>query len=96
MSGNNMEKREIEARLTAIFNQVLDTKLTAAELLKPDSLRQLNIDSLIVLQIIVRIEQIFSVVIEDDEAALTLFNSFAAIVGFIEKAVKEDRIYITS
>jgi acyl carrier protein len=91
-----MEKREIEQKLTDTFNQVLDAKLTTDELLKPDSLQQLNIDSLIVLQIIVRIEQIFSVAIEDDDDALTLFNSFADIVSFIETAVKENKIFITN
>ncbi len=67
---------EIAEKLSKIFEEVLEQPVPK-ELLEADEnlIERYHIDSLIALKIIVKIEQEFSVLIEDDEDAIRMLQS---------------------
>jgi len=75
---------EIKNKLLEIFNNVLEKNIELSELeIDSGILEKFHIDSLIALQIIVRIEQDFGIVIEDDNVAIEILDSFYKAMKFI-------------
>lgn len=62
-------------KLLDIYRTVLDIQITEDDFLKGDLIKQLNIDSLIALQLIAEIEKSFHFIIEEDELAITIIDS---------------------
>jgi acyl carrier protein len=87
--------QEIKTKLCGIFSQVLERPLTEADFPEgPGLLEKLHIDSLIALKIIVKIEQIFNVVIEDDDAVIEILDDFGKAVNFIASASIENTVFM--
>jgi acyl carrier protein len=81
-------KEEIREELAAIFRQVLGCEIAAADFQTDSGLiEKLHIDSLLGLQIIVKIEQKFNLIIEDDNFAIQMLNSLGQAAEFIEKSM---------
>ncbi|MEK4259615.1 MULTISPECIES: acyl carrier protein [Paenibacillus] len=80
-----MQNKEILGKLAAIFSEVLSKEVTMEELdAQADLLEAFHMDSLIALQIIVKIEQQLGIVIEDDDLALELLNDTGKLMAYIE------------
>ncbi|HHV28121.1 acyl carrier protein [Acetivibrio mesophilus] len=80
------QKLEIKKKLHEIFSSVLERDIDFGELdVESGILEKFHIDSLIALQIIVRIEQDFGIVIEDDNVAVEILDSFNKAVEFISE-----------
>jgi acyl carrier protein len=86
----SLQKPEIREKLADIFRQVLGREI-ANEDFQNDSglIAKLNIDSLMGLQIIVKIEQTFNLVIEDDDFAIKMLDSIDQALEFIEKSMNQ-------
>lgn len=87
-----MDKKDILGKIASIFSEVLSREVSVNEF---DSnfglLESLHMDSLIALQIIVKIEQQFGVVIEDDDKALEMLNHIDQIVEYIAVGMERMR-----
>ena len=67
---------EIVGKLSKIFEEVLEQSVPKELFEEDEDLAELyHIDSLVALKIIVKIEQEFSVLIEDDEEAIRMIQS---------------------
>lgn len=77
-----MNKEEIRIKLISIYEEVLETQIEDKGI--NDGLIELfHIDSLIALKIIVRIEQEFGIIIEDDNLAIEMIDSIDKAVDYI-------------
>lgn len=79
-----MNREEICDSLYDIYKTVLNTEIDKADMnLKEGLSEKLNIDSLMGLQIIVKMEQVFNILIDDDNKAIELIDSPSNSVDFI-------------
>ena len=69
-------------KLLAVFKKVLDVQIDEFEFIKGNLIENLNIDSLIALQLIVEIEKTYHIVIEDDELAIKIIDSPAFFIDY--------------
>lgn len=71
-------------KLSKIFEEVLEQPVPK-ELIEADEnlIERYHIDSLLALKIIVRIEQEFFVLIEDDEEAIRMMQSPRTAIGYL-------------
>jgi len=80
------KRNEITENLRNIYSQVLNREISSEEFVDGINLiEKFHIDSLIALQIIVKIEQNFSIVIEDDNFAIEMLSSVSKSVDFISE-----------
>ncbi len=78
------ERSIVHNRIKKIYEAVLGRLLTGDELVDGESLLdRLLIDSLSSLQIIIKIEQEFNVIIEDDDVAIRLVDSIQLLIDYI-------------
>lgn len=79
-----MERKEIIPKLKSIYEEVLGRTIEDAEIGDGEGITdKLFIDSLLGLQIIIKIEQNFHIVIEDDELAIRLVDSWGMLTEYI-------------
>lgn len=79
-----MDREEIRNSLYDIYKTVLDTEINKEDMSLTEGLAEkLNIDSLMGLQIIVKMEQVFNILIDDDNQAIELIDSPSNSVDFI-------------
>lgn len=82
-----MKSTEIIEKLYIIYCDTLGLVIDKQKFVEAEDLsEEFSIDSLMGLQIIVRIEQEFEVIIEDDDFAIEMIKSLDKAVNFIEKA----------
>ncbi len=82
------ESKKIKKKLYDIICEILEVEIIRSDLKGNENLIETyNIDSLIALQIIVKIEQKFNIIIEDDELAIELLESVDKAVSYIEMSV---------
>ena len=85
MEHKKLTEKEIIDKLIAIYSQVLKKEIKSEEFVPNISLlEKFHIDSLLALQIIVKVEQEFGIIIEDDEMALKMLDSIESFLEFIE------------
>lgn len=72
----------VAEKLLDIYKKVLDIEIDENEFFKGNLMKNLNIDSLIALQLIVEIEKNFHIVIEDDELAIKLLDSPSFFIDY--------------
>lgn len=72
-------------KLKEIYESILETPIDEKEFLKGNLIEKFNIDSLIALQIIVKIEKSFCIIIEDDEVAIKIVDSPFFFCEYISK-----------
>lgn len=73
-------------KMRLIFGEVLGREITNDEMSDGENLvGKFSIDSLMGLQLIIKIEQEFEVIIEDDELAIALVDSGSKLQQYIEK-----------
>ena len=65
----------ITSKLLDIYNNVLDVQIEEKEFLKGNLINNLNLDSLVSLQLISEIERKFDVIIEEDDIAILIIDS---------------------
>lgn len=65
----------ITSKLLDIYNNVLDVQIEEKEFLKANLINNLNLDSLVSLQLISEIERKFDVIIEEDDIAILIIDS---------------------
>lgn len=75
----------VAGKLLDIFKKVLDVQVDENEFFKGNLIENLNIDSLIALQLIVEIEKTFHIVIEDDELAIKLIDSPSFFIDYCKQ-----------
>ncbi len=81
----NETQNDIKENLRQIYSAVLQRELTGEQFSNdPGLAERLHIDSLTGLQIIVKIEQAFNVIIEDDDFAVRMLDSLDTAIDFIE------------
>ncbi|BCJ94845.1 hypothetical protein acsn021_24140 [Anaerocolumna cellulosilytica] len=79
------QKNDIKNELCNIYSQVLERELSMEDFgTTTGLLEKFHIDSLIALQIVVKIEQVFGIIIEDDNVAIEMLDSLDKAVDFIE------------
>jgi acyl carrier protein len=83
-----MESQHIKETLRRIIVDVVATDLRVYDVPETNVLAQLHMDSLMVLQAIVLIEQAFVITIEDDTVAMHILDSLDQGVQYIEAARK--------
>lgn len=84
-------KQEYLEKMRLIFCEVLGRKITNEDMGDGESLvNKLSIDSLMGLQLIIKIEQEFEVIIEDDELAIALVDSGSKLKQYIEEYNAEE------
>lgn len=83
-----MKREEISEKLVGIYAEVLGKELQTEDL-TDGILEKYHIDSLIALKIIVKIEQIFDVVIDDDNVAIEMLDAIDKAVTFIQENSEE-------
>lgn len=85
-----MERRDrIIEKLIEIYSSVLKRDVSKEVFTEGRSIvDELFIDSLTGLQIIVKIEQVFQVIIEDDDEAIKMIDSITESVDFILRNTK--------
>lgn len=84
-------KQEYLEKMRLIFCDVLGRDVTSADMGDGENLvEKLSIDSLMGLQLIIKIEQEFDVIIEDDELAIELVDSITKLQQFIEEYKASD------
>lgn len=78
------DTNEIVEKLSAILEEVIKHPVPK-ELLEQDEnlIERYHIDSLVALQVIIKIEQEFSVLIEDDEEAIRMLQSPKEALRFL-------------
>lgn len=78
------EINEVAKRLSKIFEEVME-KPVPEELFENNEnlIERYHIDSLVALKIIVKIEQEFSVLIEDDEEAIQMLKSPQKTINYL-------------
>ncbi len=80
-----MHKQDYLMKLKQVFEEIMDRKITDEMISDGEELiTKLSIDSLMGLQIIIKIEQVFDIIIEDDDLAITLVNSSSQLLQYIE------------
>ena len=85
--GTKVKKQEIMDKLRRIYEEVLDIVIDSADFASGEGLiEKLYIDSLLALKMLIRIEQDFTVLIEEDSLALELLDSSGAACAYIMKA----------
>ena len=67
--------KDIVSKLMDIYKSVLDVQIEEKEFIKGNLINNLNLDSLVSLQIISEIERKFGLIIEEDETAILLIDS---------------------
>ncbi|PJI06511.1 MULTISPECIES: acyl carrier protein [Clostridium] len=82
------EKEKIRKQIINIYKEVTEKDIEE-EKIQDGLLEQLHIDSLIALQIIVKMEQDFKIVIEDDDVAIKMLDSIENATDFIMKNSKD-------
>lgn len=88
-----MPTSEIKEKLRTIFRQVLNRDIPEADFQSGTGLiERLNIDSLMGLQIIVKVEQTFNLVIEDDDFAIKLLDSIDQAAEFIQNSLQPSQV----
>ncbi len=91
----NQKQKEIKEELRKIFTEVLKREVTEEQLAAGSGLTdRLHIDSLMGLQIIVKIEQRFNVIIEDDNLAIKMLDSIERAMEFIQKYDEENSVFL--
>ncbi|RKD30244.1 acyl carrier protein [Lacrimispora algidixylanolytica] len=75
----------VASKLLDIFKKVLDVQVDENGFFKGNLIENLNIDSLIALQLIVEIEKTFHIVIEDDELAIKLIDSPSFFIEYCKQ-----------
>lgn len=79
-------RQEYFEKMRLIFCDVLGREITNDEMGDGENLvGKLSIDSLMGLQLIIKIEQEFEVIIEDDELAIALVDSGSKLQQYIEE-----------
>lgn len=79
-------KQEYLEKMRLIFGEIIGREITGHEMGDGENLvEKLSIDSLMGLQIIIKIEQEFAVIIEDDEVAIALVDSGSKLQQYIEE-----------
>ncbi|HEY9062639.1 MAG TPA: phosphopantetheine-binding protein [Pseudobacteroides sp.] len=87
----NEKREEIKEKLREIFSAVLGREITEDSFKEgPGLTGRLHIDSLMGLQIIVKIEQKFGVIIEDDDFAIQMLDAIDKAIDFIESSISPD------
>lgn len=77
-----MEKKEIYGKLKTLISETLEVE-NWEDISTDDFFSSLGIDSLMALEILVRIEQEFQIEISDDELNIDLLSSIDNLVGYI-------------
>lgn len=81
----------IKERLCQIISEVKGYRITQSDIVNGSSLyKQLRIDSLLALQIIVLIEKEFGIHIDDDQIAIEILESLDKASCYIEEATLQE------
>ena len=81
----NEKKQSIKNKLKDIYSLVLKREIDDEQFtFEPGLTERLHIDSLLGLQIIVKIEQNFNLVIEDDEVAIKILDDLSQAIALIQ------------
>lgn len=83
------KKRKIKNELCNIYKEVLERDISMDDL-ETGLLEKFHIDSLIALQIVVKIEQFFGIIIEDDNVAIQMLDSLDKAVELIENGGQQE------
>lgn len=84
--GDKVELDNIIKKLKDIYSNALKTDISEDVFKEGVELVEvLHIDSLVGLQIVVKIEQEFDVMIDDDDFAISMINSLTKAVKFIQE-----------
>ena len=73
------------SKLLGIFQKVLDVEIDENVFRKGNLIENLNIDSLIALQLFAEIEKEFHILIEEEELAIKLIDSPSFFVDYYKK-----------
>lgn len=79
-----VSREQVIEKIRQIYSEVLETEIDINVFSEgTDLINKLHIDSLIALQIIVKIEKDFNVLIEDDNIAIELLDNIDKTVRYI-------------
>jgi len=85
-----MHKKLIVQRVKGLIADRMPVKKSLTELKEDDSLvRDLGIDSLGTVELVVAIEQEFDLVVDDQDLSLDTFRSVGSVIRYIRKKLRE-------
>lgn len=85
-----MNKQEIITKLQTIITENLERELPAALQEEHRLYEDLNIDSLMVLQLMIYIEEEFQVEVPEEDVDPDVFQTISSLVSFIQELQKQN------
>lgn len=83
MSNENLELKEVCTELKEIIIDSLELTKTKDEIDGSDLMNELNINSIDALEILVRIENKYDIMIPDEDLSAKLFSSLEGLAGYV-------------